>query len=257
MPCALVEPDNYPDYLKSILKEINAGNDSESKACACQLKTPVNDEGCLITDEDGKVLAFPFCLDEENPNLSSSEYNGVFYTSDIGLSYKDAMNLYWGRAGLGVSFSAQGVAFDNSPQHCNATSIGSVSLTIPSPTIKELICGTAKSTSISSGDDPRKTKRTDNRCAYGFFGDYYFGVEIVLFVESYSGGFPSGKRAWIDKEAQLIYPYIYALESLSGCCGNFGPVGGFSSSGSLTINTTTVTPGFDGISSGKIIVTLS
>jgi hypothetical protein len=64
MPCGLTSGADYPDYLKGILKEIAVGNDGDLKACACSLRSPVNNEGCPILDEDGKVGAFPFCVSE-------------------------------------------------------------------------------------------------------------------------------------------------------------------------------------------------
>jgi len=82
MPCALTEPNNYPDYLKSILKEIDAGSDDELKDCACSLKTPTTDEGCPITDSDGKVGLFPGCLVIEDNGLQL-------------FTLKEIMEIYW------------------------------------------------------------------------------------------------------------------------------------------------------------------
>jgi hypothetical protein len=64
MGCALTEPDDYPNYLKKILKEIELGNDKKLKACACSLITPVNNDGCPILDSNKKIAAFPFCIEE-------------------------------------------------------------------------------------------------------------------------------------------------------------------------------------------------
>lgn len=91
MPCALADNADYPDYLKSILKEIEAGNDEELKACACSLKTPTTDEGCPILDENNKIGAFPFCW-EFTEDLSKVG-NGTF--NPLKLTLKDAMWLYW------------------------------------------------------------------------------------------------------------------------------------------------------------------
>jgi len=88
MPCALTEPDNYPDYLKSILKEIDAGSDDELKDCACDLKSPVDDEGCLIVDENNKIGGFPFCIAEGN-NV------GPTTPRPLGFSMKQIMRMYW------------------------------------------------------------------------------------------------------------------------------------------------------------------
>ena len=254
MPCALTEPDNYPDYLKKILKEIASGDDEEAKACACKLKTPVTEDGCLITDSDGKLLAFPFCLRDTNPNLGSEP----FATSDIGLSYKDAMKLYWKRDPINISFQANGLVVYPLSETCPiVTSIASTSLISDNITLKDLICGMGKGAIIASDDPslPGFKCRTDS-CSgggspYGM-SCYYFGVEFAIFFPYYI----DGTWAWIDKEAELIYPYIYGYESLNGCCGNLGPTSGTASSDNITINTSTKTPGFGGSASGTIIVSL-
>lgn len=89
MPCALTSPDNYPDYLEGILKEIDAGNDENLKACACSLKTPTTDEGCPIVDEDGKIGGFPFCI----PLVENGFGLDTFYP--LKLTLKEAMRFYW------------------------------------------------------------------------------------------------------------------------------------------------------------------
>ena len=116
MPCALTEPDNYPDYLKSILKEIEAGNDEKLKACACSLQTPITDEGCPITDSDSKLGAFPFCI----PLVA----NGVGDNTDypLKLTLKQAMNLYWQTTSWGFG------AFANGASNCSC-SVGCGTLT--------------------------------------------------------------------------------------------------------------------------------
>lgn len=107
MPCALTEPDNYPDYLKSYLKEIAVGNNEELKTCACQLKTPLNNEGCPIVDEDGKVGAFPFCV-TNIANISvggicgGPEWYACSYEQGSGLTLKQAMRMYWLTVGIKI-----------------------------------------------------------------------------------------------------------------------------------------------------------
>lgn len=88
MPCALTEPENYPDYLKSILKEINVGDDDELKDCACKIISPVTNQGCLVVDEDGKVGGFPFCIAQGN-NV------GPTTPRPLGFSMKQIMRMYW------------------------------------------------------------------------------------------------------------------------------------------------------------------
>jgi hypothetical protein len=89
MPCALTEPGNYPDYLKTILKTIAVGDDDHLKACACSLRSPVTDEGCLIVDKDGKIGAFPFC----STLVEDGVGDGTNYP--LKLTLKQAMFLYW------------------------------------------------------------------------------------------------------------------------------------------------------------------
>ena len=253
MSCALTDNAGYPDYLKSILREIAAGNDDELKTCACQLKTPTTDGGCPILDEDDKVVAFPFCLRDTNPNLTSSI---DFYTSDIGLSYKEAMKLYWKRTRFDIAFNASGSVNLESEECPVLQSSASTSLESDIVTLKDLVCGVSKGASISNLNDQGKPGfacRTDSCCGAGcnFYGApcFYFGVEFNIFLP-----YLDNSRAWIDKEAQLIYPYIYGYESLSGCCGNMGPNSWTVSSGKITINTTPKSPGFTGAAYGKIIV---
>ena len=93
MPCAITEPDNYPDYIKSLLKAIAAGNNTDLKTCACSLRTPVDNEGCPIIGEDGKIGAFPFCITESDGNTGN---NTLF---PIGFTLKELMTIYWGTAG--------------------------------------------------------------------------------------------------------------------------------------------------------------
>jgi len=50
--------DIYPDYLKSILKKIEVGNDAELKACACELRGYI--------DKNKKAYLLPFCVTSMN-----------------------------------------------------------------------------------------------------------------------------------------------------------------------------------------------
>jgi len=58
MACGLTSDPNYPDYLKSILKEIEIGNDETLKACACNLKSYI--------DVNTKPYALPYCISSVN-----------------------------------------------------------------------------------------------------------------------------------------------------------------------------------------------
>ena len=94
MPCALTSDADYPDYLKSILKEIEAGNDEELKACACALRSPVTDEGCPVVDEDGKVGAFQSCVIETDSDPALLR-DGFIQFYPVGVSLKQAMKWIW------------------------------------------------------------------------------------------------------------------------------------------------------------------
>jgi hypothetical protein len=219
MPCALVEPGSYPDYIKSILNEISAGNDDEAKACACSLRTPLTDEGCPITDEDGKLLAFPFCL-IDTP-VTGPFYN-EFVTSSVGLSYKDAMRLYWSKT-IDMEFSGYKVASTGAENCPVCISTGSTSFKSNELSNKDLVCGSSKGGAVDQhcrgGEScqPGYTIRGDGGCCYAA-GSSYFGVELDCFIRADSFIDPPPEipdsRGWIDKEAKLIYPYIYSLMNM-------------------------------------------
>jgi hypothetical protein len=82
MPCPFTKPDNYPDYLKKILKEVEMGQDEDLKKCLCKLTKPLDDDNCYLLDEDKKIALFPGCLVKE-------EVPGQIFT------LKEIMKLYW------------------------------------------------------------------------------------------------------------------------------------------------------------------
>lgn len=85
MPCGATSNLDYPDYIKSMLKIINVGNDTTLKGCACSLNTPLTSEGCPFVDEDGKVAIFPpyvGCL----PNTANGQFE---------MSLEDVMAFVW------------------------------------------------------------------------------------------------------------------------------------------------------------------
>ena len=243
MPCALAEPGNYPDYLKSILKEINNGNDDELKTCACSLRTPTTDEGCIIPDEDGKLLAFPFCLPTEPIVINYNIQNNA--TASIGLSYKQAMNIYWKRKPFTMEFKADGVGIENcSPGDPPGKSIGSTSFQCEEVSLKDLVCATSKGGTVDSNDpaslepNARKglTRRSDS--CYSEPPVPYFGVTFEIFAPNFKlvGEQYIIERPWIDREAKKIYPVIYVYQNLNGCCGVLGPTNGSTADSSITIN---------------------
>lgn len=58
MACSLTSNSNYPDYLKSILKEIDIGNDEDLKDCACGLRSYI--------DVNVKPYVLPYCVTSVN-----------------------------------------------------------------------------------------------------------------------------------------------------------------------------------------------
>jgi len=142
MPCPLTSDFDYPDYIKDILKEINNGDSKELKSCACQMVTPVSEDGCILTDEDNKVGLFPFCCTLVTDGVGDdTEY-------PLKLTLKQAMNLYWQTTTWKFSATAQsssGGAFGcgnsynlNYTQNKKITS--STSDVGPPPPSKNLVC---------------------------------------------------------------------------------------------------------------------
>jgi hypothetical protein len=90
MPCPPVKDYyDYPDYVKKIIKEVEEGKVEKLKACLCKLRTPVDENYCIIKDEDQKVGVFPFC--------SVLVEDGVGDDTDypLKLTLKEMMKLYW------------------------------------------------------------------------------------------------------------------------------------------------------------------
>ena len=54
MPCSVTSENDLPDYLKSIIKEIDIGDDDELKDCLCDLRTYV--------DTNSKRYTIPYCV---------------------------------------------------------------------------------------------------------------------------------------------------------------------------------------------------
>lgn len=90
MPCGSNQNASFPSYLTSILKDINNGNDTDLKSCACLLKIPTTSAGCFITDSNGKNGAFPFCLINGVP-----EETGPDTEYPVSFNLADLMKWYW------------------------------------------------------------------------------------------------------------------------------------------------------------------
>ena len=99
MPCPLIESDNYPDYIKSILKQIEIEDDEELKACACSLKTVLDEQKeCVVPMTDGKLALFPFCIEDTETDPTTIYVNGGssdYWIFPLGISLDDLMLLYW------------------------------------------------------------------------------------------------------------------------------------------------------------------
>jgi hypothetical protein len=138
MPCAITEPDNYPDYIKSILKEISVGDNDDLKGCACGLRSPVTEDGCLILDENSKVGAFPFCCTLVEDGVGDNT------AYPLKLTLKQAMNLYWKTTDWKFSASAESSTSCGTISNVNFTQkkriTSSVSDVGPPPPSKNLVC---------------------------------------------------------------------------------------------------------------------
>jgi len=243
MPCAIAEPGNYPDYLKKILKEIEVGNDDEANACACNLITPLTDEGCPITVENGKLLAFPFCLDTEPPDVDPN-----LYVYDLALTYEQAMKFYWARtmkveyvinASATVS-QADGICGSPGPAEFTwRTAIEGSTQLVQTP--KQLVCAIGKGARavgykpagiIQEPCGPNETciilERPATLIHCGIISNYthgYAGGGAYVFYNGFnyspeSGGYYAlSSRGWIDKTNKKIYPYIQGSFNLFGLAG--------------------------------------
>lgn len=253
MPCS-PEKDyyDYPDYLKKIIKEIEADKDEQLKACLCYLRTPLTEEFCIVKDEDKKVVAFPFCLREDDPNFDPND--GVI--ANLALTYKQAMELFWKPIKdktVKLDIDAKG---DCTCQNGESGSVaGKNNLKSDKRTIKEVFCYQKPvGAEISSEDDPRVTLRTDSGCSYGD-SDYYLGLGIGLFVHK------EGFHGWIDTDAKKIYPYIGVGVNLGGCkCApNLIPTSATITGSKITITLASYNPPFEcaiGTSSGTVKIDL-
>ena len=219
MACAITEPGNYPDYLKAILKKIAVGNDDEAKACACSLISPTTDEGCLITDEDGKLLAFPFCLDTTAPNIDPN-----YQSLDLALTYKQAMKFYWATTmkveyALKASISFQRDGCGPSVRTWTIEKKASAQV-IQTP--KQLVCRVTKGApaigykgGVLASCPPNETciilqrPATVTECGLTWNYDGYAGGGVFVFANN----------GWLDRTNKKIYPYVMGGFNLYGYAG--------------------------------------
>jgi len=209
MPCALTEPNNYPDYLKAILEEIAAGNDNDLKTCACGLRSPTTEDGCLIVDEDGKVGAFPFCI--------SLVTSGVGDDTDypLKLTLKQVMNLYWQTNSW--NFTSRG--FGESKCTCP----GSPS---PCPSTGEIINYTGnKRNTVSGPFPPKKNLTCSNYFLYLANGQYVLNgtsgsIEDIVIVSIFeSSTIPMKYKK--EGASYYFYPYFkISVGTYAVCASN-------------------------------------
>jgi len=212
MPCALTEPTNYPAYLQTILKEINAGNNDDLKDCACSLRSPVNDEGCPIIDEDGKIGAFPFCC----PLVTTGVGANTNYP--LKLTLKQAMLLYWQVKSFNHSFteSSHYTVFGQPPGPCVSVS--------PIPGLSQARSGTMLilDQNFEAITEYKKRVCSSRIALFYYFNSYSEGIFGYLFG---NGIEPPIKY---KKEGDTYYFYPFFQMSAIGDYGHAWSINEFS-----------------------------
>ena len=198
--------DDYPDYVKKLIKEAELSKDKELQECLCRLRKPLDGNNCIIQDEDKKIVIFPFCLNDEEPIFEPNSGN----IANLALTYKQAMELFWKPVKdktLKFDIKAKGKC---TCEQGSGSVTGNNNIKSDKRDLKSVICGLGIGAVIDT-EDERATKHIDSGpCSYGN-SDYYMGLGIGLFI--YYDGF----QAWIDTEAKKIYPYIGAGANLGAC----------------------------------------
>jgi hypothetical protein len=138
MPCPLTSDFDYPDYIKDILKEIDNGDDKELKSCACNMVSPLSEDGCLLVDENNKVGLFPFCCTLVTDGVGDDT------AYPLKLTLKQAMDLYWQTTNWKFSASAQSSSSCGNSWSINYTQKERISSSVsdvgPPPPSKNLVC---------------------------------------------------------------------------------------------------------------------
>jgi hypothetical protein len=133
MPCPLTSDYDYPDYIKDILKEIDNGDNEELKSCACNMTSPLSEDGCLLTDEDNKVGLFPFCCTLVTDGVGDDT------AYPLKLTLKQAMNLYWRTTNWKFLASAQSSSSCGNSWNINYTQNKRITSSAVPPS-KNLVC---------------------------------------------------------------------------------------------------------------------
>ena len=185
MACGLTSGADYPDYLKRILKIIDVGNDTDLKACACSLISPLATEGCPAPaiGGDGKIGAFPFCTQES----ADSKY-AIW-------SLEKAMETYWRVRTW--SFTANGVE-----RWYDYPDDGDGNVDIPFSTSVQGITST-------DGDYNTNTKQENLVCSNFFYRNYpgstYDNTDVEI---SFNSGTVQPAKKVGDLYDSSIYGYV-------------------------------------------------
>ena len=101
MPCTVTSQNDLPDYLKSIIKEIDIGDDDELKDCLCDLRTYV--------DTNSKRYTIPYCVynvvDDQEIYNALSEFTPPLILTPVEDPQK-LMELYFKYKSFDINLSA-------------------------------------------------------------------------------------------------------------------------------------------------------
>jgi hypothetical protein len=202
-------PDNYPDYVKKIIKEIELGKDEELKKCLCQLRVPLDDDNCIIRDEDQKWGLFPICWERGGPFGRGTKY-------PLKLTLKQAMLLWW---------KAYTISPLQNPTFCNgfAENEGGEKC-YDKVSWKN---GIKKSTGICNNISPYIVNKDTAKCLVCASAQYWNPEFIVTsancgtYLEESELGIVIYPKGIINKEGDeyFFYPEFLARSAWSYCCG--------------------------------------
>ena len=101
MPCTVTSQNDLPDYLKSIIKEIDIGDDDELKDCLCDLRTYV--------DTNSKRYTIPYCVynvvDDQEIYNALSEFTPPLILTPV-VDPQKLMELYFKYKSFDINLSA-------------------------------------------------------------------------------------------------------------------------------------------------------
>jgi len=206
-------PDNYPDYVKKIIKEIELGKDEELKKCLCKLRKPLDDDFCIIRDSDKKWGLFPFCWERGGPVGRGTK-------NPLKLTLKQAMLLWWRGFSISLTSTSQ------NPTFCNgfAKNEAGESCRDQISWINGIKRSVGKCENISSPYIVNKDTAKCLVCSNGIYwgveykvtslncGPYLEEGELIILINA---------KGIINKEGNeyFFYPECQASSRLSYCCG--------------------------------------